>query len=60
MWVDTHCHLPSLTDDADAALTAARAAGVQQVVCVGTDVASSRDSIALATIHDDVLSLIHI
>ena len=53
-WVDSHCHLPSLTGGAEAALDRARAAGVERVVCVGTDLASSAASIELAAAHDDV------
>ena len=41
-WVDSHCHLPSLSGGAEAALDRARAAGVERVVCVGTDLASSQ------------------
>jgi TatD DNase family protein len=58
MWIDTHCHLPSLTDGADRALADARSAGVDRVVCVGTDVASSRASIALADANLDVFATV--
>lgn len=46
-WFDTHCHLQ---DEADpgAVLEAAQRAGVTSMVCVGTDVASSRVALALA------------
>jgi TatD DNase family protein len=54
MWIDTHCHLPSLTADANVVLADARASGVEQVVCVGTDVVSSRASVVLAAANDDV------
>ena len=52
-WTDDHCHLP---DDGTAGdlLAAARAAGVERVVHVGTDVASSRAAMALAAAHDGV------
>jgi TatD DNase family protein len=53
-WVDSHCHLPSLSGGAEAALDRARAAGVEKVVCVGTDLASSQASVEVAQIHDDV------
>ena len=53
-WIDSHCHLPSLTGGAEAALDRARAAGVERVVCVGTDLPSSAASIELAAAHDDV------
>ncbi|MFM8944387.1 MAG: TatD family hydrolase [Actinomycetota bacterium] len=45
--VDTHCHL-FLLDDASAAVAAARAAGVDRLVCVGTDPGTSRSSVEYA------------
>jgi TatD DNase family protein len=53
-WVDSHCHLPSLDGGPGPALEAARAAGVVAMVCVGTDLASSREAVALATVEPDV------
>lgn len=53
-WFDSHCHLSSLADGADVALERARAAGVDAVVCVGTDLATSRDAIDVAARHGDV------
>jgi TatD DNase family protein len=52
-WTDDHCHLP---DDGTApdVLAAARAAGVQRFVHVGTDLASSASALALAAAHDGV------
>lgn len=52
-WTDDHCHLP---DDGTAAdvVAAARAAGVERLVHVGTDLASSRAAIALAGTLDGV------
>ena len=47
-WTDAHCHI---TDDD---VEAARAAGVERLVSVGTDLESSRAAIALATRHDGV------
>ncbi len=52
-WVDSHCHVHS-ADDADAQLERAHAAGVTWVVCVGTDLETSEDAIALATRRSDV------
>lgn len=52
-WTDSHCHLPSL-DEPEAALERAHAAGVTQVVSVGTDLASSEQCVALATAHAGV------
>ena len=47
-WFDSHCHAQS-ADDAATLLDRAREAGVGAVVCVGTDLGSSRDALALAT-----------
>jgi TatD DNase family protein len=54
-WVDSHCHLPSLSGGAEAALDRARAVGVERVVCVGTDLASSQASVDVAARHVDVV-----
>jgi TatD DNase family protein len=62
-WVDSHCHLgwpaeagaPAETaDDTAATIDRARAAGVVAMVCVGTDLESSRRAVELAARHDDV------
>ena len=52
-WVDSHCHLQSLSDP-DAAIERAREAGVAAMVCVGTDLETSRQAIELAGRHPDV------
>jgi TatD DNase family protein len=57
-WVDSHAHLTAVTGGADAALERARAAGVAAVVCVGTDAASSRAAVELASRHDDVVATV--
>jgi TatD DNase family protein len=54
VWVDSHCHLPAEAGEADAILERARAGGVEWVVCVGTDLETSRAAVALAERHDDV------
>ena len=46
--VDTHCHLFLMEEDPGAAVSAARAAGVNRLVCVGIDPDSSRRSLELA------------
>ncbi|MGH9075794.1 MAG: TatD family hydrolase, partial [Acidimicrobiales bacterium] len=46
-WLDSHCHVHEDADP-DASLGRARAAGVAGLVCVGTDVESSRAAIVLA------------
>ncbi|MEP6623746.1 MAG: TatD family hydrolase [Acidimicrobiia bacterium] len=53
-WVDSHCHLPADLAEADAIADRARAAGVDWMVCVGTDLATSEAAIALAEHRDDV------
>ena len=52
-WVDSHCHLYSLTDS-DAAIERSREAGITAMVCVGTDLETSRQAIELAGRHPDV------
>ena len=53
---DTHAHLhfPQFADDLEASLDRARAAGVRRFVNIGTDVATSRASIELASLHANV------
>ena len=52
-WVDSHCHLYSLTDP-EGAIERAREAGVTAMVCVGTDLETSLQAIDLAARHPDV------
>ena len=56
-WVDSHCHLYSLTDP-EGAIGRAREAGVAEMVCVGTDVETSRQAIELAARHPDVCATV--
>lgn len=51
--VDTHAHLqdPALSVDLDLVLERAAAAGVRAMVCVGYDLESSRQAVALASRH---------
>jgi TatD DNase family protein len=53
-WVDSHCHLQSVSGGAEHAIDEARDAGVSWMVCVGTDLASSREAVALARAHPEV------
>jgi TatD DNase family protein len=53
-WVDSHCHLPADAVDADPILDRARNGGVEWVVCVGTDLETSRAAVAHAERHEDV------
>ncbi len=54
VWIDSHCHLQSISGGADAAIERARAAGVVAMVCVGTDLETSREAVELAARHPDV------
>ncbi|HEX6312165.1 MAG TPA: TatD family hydrolase [Acidimicrobiia bacterium] len=47
-WVDSHCHLQSVSGDTDAVLGRAREAGVEWLVCVGTDLETSHQAVELA------------
>ena len=46
--MDTHCHLFLMEEEPAVAVEAARAAGVDRVICVGVDVESSRRSLEMA------------
>lgn len=50
-WTDSHCHLQG-RDDIDEVIGRARAAGVGQLVCIGTGAESSRQAVDLAMRHD--------
>ena len=63
-WVDSHCHLQGAVaatadrpergperGDVEAVLARAREAGVEWMVCVGTDLATSREALRLARAH---------
>ncbi len=64
MWVDAHCHLqlePSRhgePTDPDVLVATARDAGVDWMVCVGTDLATSREAVALAARYDNVYATV--
>lgn len=51
--IDSHAHL-DMVGDADAALERAHEAGVEAVICIGVDQASSRYAASLAATRDDV------
>ena len=55
-WVDSHCHLgwEGAEDDPDTTVAQAREAGVEALVCVGTDLESSRRAVELARRHPEV------
>ncbi|MBN9119503.1 MAG: TatD family hydrolase [Planctomycetes bacterium] len=62
MLIDTHAHLfdDRFAKDLPAVLDRATAAGVERVVCLGIDVASSRASVAIANAHPLVVAAVGI
>ena len=57
-WVDSHFHIPPDPVAADEILDRARTAGVEWLVCVGTDLATSRAAVALAHRREDVVATV--
>ncbi len=57
-WVDSHCHLPAAPAEADEICDRARTAGVEWLVCVGTDLATSRAAVELARHRPDVVATV--
>ena len=55
-WVDSHCHLgyEGTDESPETAIAEARAAGVDALICVGTDLDSSRRAVDLARRHPEV------
>ncbi len=52
---DTHCHIHEAAyPDAEAALERARNAGVERLLCVGTDEITSREAVKFAAQHENV------
>ncbi len=62
MYIDTHAHLffEDFQQDLAAVLARAIEAGVRQIVVPGTDVATSRQAIALAEEHDGIFACVGI
>jgi TatD DNase family protein len=58
--LDSHCHLDLMDAEVDDVLAAARAVGIERIVQVGVDVASSRWSVELAASRDDVWAAVAI
>lgn len=55
MFIDTHCHIHEANyPDAGAALERAYAAGVEKLICVGTDNTTSREAAEFAPRHHDI------
>jgi TatD DNase family protein len=62
-WFDSHCHVqpghgPGSLDAADALVEQARAAGVEWMVCVGTDLETSMLALELAARHRNVFATV--
>lgn len=57
---DTHCHLDyaDYDTDRDAAVERALAVGVARLIVIGTDLASSRQALALAQRHEGVYAVV--
>lgn len=54
-FTDTHCHIHEENyADSEAAYQRAMEAGVKRLICVGTDVKSSREAVGFARDHDNV------
>lgn len=53
-WTDNHCHLRGDAEQARATVEEARAAGVERLVDVGTDLASSQAAVERAAVLDGV------
>jgi TatD DNase family protein len=62
--IDSHCHLDaeSFAGDLSAVLQRARAAGVNQMICIGSghDIRSARSSVALAAQESDIYATVGI
>src|SRR5678815_1767089 len=58
MLFDTHAHLASehLADDLSGVVARAKAAGVTTILSVGTDLATSRRCIEIASAHEGILA----
>ena len=57
-WIDSHCHLQlgELKEGDTVAATVARAvdAGIDRMICIGTDLSTSRQAVELAAAHPQV------
>ncbi|WP_250284467.1 MULTISPECIES: TatD family hydrolase [unclassified Frankia] len=58
--IDSHCHLDIMGGEVDAAVAAARAAGVRRLVTVGVDLPTSRWQAQVAAGHPDVYAAVAI
>ena len=60
MLIDTHAHLyyPDLKSQLDDVIFRASEVGVEQIICVGTDLDSSKKSIAIAEKYPTVFATV--
>ena len=58
--IDTHAHLDACAEPADVLIDRARAAGVTRIVCVGTQPASWRETLAIAERNEGVFAALGI
>jgi TatD DNase family protein len=60
MLIDSHCHLnhEQLRDDVPGVLARAAAAGVERMIVVGFDLASSEEAVAIASAHPAVYAAV--
>ena len=56
MWIDTHCHVydERTPGGADAAIDNAHAQGIDKIIVIGTDAATTTQALAIAARHDNV------
>src|ERR1044071_6438486 len=56
MWIDAHCHLQfeDRGPRPEAAVARAVDAGVERMVCIGTDLATSAEAVRLASVFPEV------
>lgn len=60
--IDTHCHLgdEQFDSDRDSVIARAVSAGVEQLICIGTTLASSREAIRIAETYANVFAAVGI
>jgi len=56
MWIDTHCHVydERTPGGADASIDKAHAEGIDKIIVIGTDAATTTQALAIAARHDNV------
>jgi TatD DNase family protein len=60
-FTDTHCHIHEESyEDREAAYQRAMQAGVNRVICVGTDIKTSQEAVKFALTHDNAWAVIGI